>query len=208
MNEIKFYGLHNSTGEPKYFGNLGNDKYIVARWGELTVVVGITGLMGTPYKSKLRPHWQEFKGIPSFVDLERLNLVFEHKENNGKQTIPDLDRHIILYAKDWYKITDTIEDLRVIVGKFVMIDPQYIKIDDIFQWVVNIVEEYCGQKEIAKQFRQMFKRFGEWEMKDVTLLYIIQKLLDDSLAQLVVKADGIDIKLGIPDPAVLPLKEK
>lgn len=55
------------------------------------------------------------------------------------------DQHIVLYAKSWYKETNTIEDLKVIISKISLMDTKYISDYD----VLNLVS-FCLHKVLSK----------------------------------------------------------
>lgn len=48
--------------------------------------------------------------------------------------------HVVLYAKGWYrKSGNAIEDLKVLLGKWSNIEPQFISRRDIFQFIIETI---------------------------------------------------------------------
>lgn len=53
----------------------------------------------------------------------------------------EFDLQVILYSKDWYKETDTIDDLKIVMSKIALFDAKYIKDTDVLMQVVDTVHK-------------------------------------------------------------------
>ena len=56
------------------------------------------------------------------------------------------ERHIYLYAKRWYKITDIISDLQIIIGEYCALDPKYVNKANI----VSVLTDLAIRQILAK----------------------------------------------------------
>lgn len=132
-------------------------------------------------------------------------------------TKKNCDSHIILYAKNHYKITDTISDLKRIYSLRNAIDVEHIHKKDILRCLINLVE-----KLRADEFEMHFSLLGFLSDIDPNNNYFwrnhqiksydfdeacIRKCL--SLIQCVKVFDGEKelLPLDKPNENVLPLRE-
>ena len=67
--------------------------------------------------------------------------------------------HIILYAKGWYKITNTIEDLKVLVSNLYGWDVEHCSLDNITRTMINIIYKCCieNNKESEYNFKDLLQ---------------------------------------------------
>ena len=119
------------------------------------------------------------------------------------------DRHIWLYAKGHYKITDTVEDLKKLMGERSNIDPEYITSGDIISVLLSVVYPLISSEEKTKDFiiglhpENYFKasNSGDYTFQDA----FFKKCLS-VIRYVTVRKDGEwIIDLGEPDPELLPL---
>jgi len=78
--------------------------------------------------------------------------MFEHNYN----TYNENHRHIYLYAKGWYKKTDTIDDLKVIIGDMCALLPEHVDIGGIKSILIGIVYEIFQRENLYKSKLEAF----------------------------------------------------
>jgi hypothetical protein len=112
---------------------------------------------------------------------------------------------IILYAKGWFKKTNMLDDLKIILSKHFGCEPEVYNLNDIYQMVIETVES-------TEQFN--FKRFlaegmwsYTWEDK-IDKKWIIERLMGQA-SIIPVRNDKKEfiLNLGEPDYTWLPKKE-
>jgi hypothetical protein len=121
----------------------------------------------------------------------------------------DYDRHIYLYAKNWYKRTDLIEDLKKLLSVRSGIPQEYISTENIVHVLSNITSNYIGTPDKAERFiddlhhRYTFNKYfiNEESSFEETLITTMLSIL----AFLEVK--DIPFELGEPDYNILPKKD-
>lgn len=74
------------------------------------------------------------------------------------------DRHFYLYAKNHYKQTDLLEDLKKIAGHYYLLEPKHIKAADLSKILLGITRKYIIKSEFS--FIDFFDRLrperDEW----------------------------------------------
>jgi hypothetical protein len=109
-------------------------------------------------------------------------------------------RHLFLYAKGWYEKTDTLTDLKKIVGKIALLDPEYVTERDILHFLFVCTEPY-----LSKDFQNRAVQF----MTDVSTGYHLGlKMTPIEIALGVLSmtsCEELEDELGDPDPKILPL---
>lgn len=103
--------------------------------------------------------------------------------------------HIYLYAKGWYQETDTVRDLRIIIGRRNAISPEYISNSDIIIVLCGVLYPLIG---------------NEWHFAEVVRDLINCHSFDSGIRSILTKISlckitGLDI--GKPDPNILPLRK-
>lgn len=127
--------------------------------------------------------------------------------------------HIILYAKNWYKITDVINDLKIIIGKVFLLDPEHIDINSIATCLLQIVVEQIINIPIKNDSDKdnVFRKITDliWSLhpknrwwvggseEDSFEMGIIRKCLSVIKLTSIKNLDSV----GNPDPNILPLRE-
>jgi len=105
-------------------------------------------------------------------------------------------RHLYLYAKGHYDISDKIDDLKIIVGVISWVYPEFVTKEDIQIWLLKEVYNYLHTEDDFIRFlsdNMLYKR----------------DLIDKCLSVLRFKdISDIDMELGKPDPNILPLNER
>ena len=121
------------------------------------------------------------------------------------------DSHIYLYAKGWYKKTDVIEDLKIILGERSLLYPEHVSVDDIVSVLSKIAYPYIKDEyEFARFLADILPcnswQYGEKNEKNIEL-NIINKLLSVLSLTTVKEKDVVIIPLDKPDPNILPLND-
>jgi hypothetical protein len=129
------------------------------------------------------------------------------------------DSHILLYAKGWYKKTDIIEDMKILVAQRYFWNKEDCTIDNIVSCCINLIYRYCilNQPEhiACYNFHNIFedlKPDNIWKCGYASRSYtyneaIIRKTLS-MLSIVSVQKDGIKlIELDEPDEKILPLNQ-
>lgn len=123
------------------------------------------------------------------------------------------DSQVILYAKNWFKKTDIIEDLRKIYAKRNLMALKHISDEDIYRLLSFLVFDLCIKGKgscpftdlMAEIFRFQDGRFG---YSQVTRQKNVIKKILSMLRLLNIKDDGkVLIELDKPDYTILPKKE-
>lgn len=128
--------------------------------------------------------------------------------------------HLILYAKHWYKETNIIKDLGIIIGRLYCWDTQQIEGMDLAKVLLNLTVDIILSRPIAdKDSKDRAKRLitelvcdlhpnNRWQVGGSEIetfeLGVIRKCL--SIIRLTSKKDLQN--LGKPDPTILPLNER
>jgi len=112
----------------------------------------------------------------------------------------DNKRHLFLYAKGWYEHTDTLTDLKKIVGKIALLDPEYVTERDVLHFLFVCTEPY-----LSKDFQNRTVQF----MTDVSTGYHLgleMTPIEITLGVLsMTSREELEDELGDPDPNILPL---
>ena len=121
----------------------------------------------------------------------------------------DYDRHIFLYAKGHYEVTDQINDLRKILGERSGIEWEYITIDDILRVLLNLIWNYINNRYQFVELLLDLSPHNTWKYGYVYREALVSKCLSILRFQKVI---DIPFKLGEVDEKILPmnkfLKEK
>lgn len=113
--------------------------------------------------------------------------------------LDDLERHIILYTKGWYKKTDLIDDLKVIIDRFCSIDVEYLNVDSILYWTQKTYFKVFNKQQIEFQFGYLFY-FKKQHTPETFIQFICNRL-----ANITVRIeDELILDLGEPDYNILP----
>jgi len=115
---------------------------------------------------------------------------FRMKNNNS---------HFILYAKGWYKITDTMSDLKVIMGEYCGIEPEYITDWDVTERLLKLIHE-LGLMKTKEHFIDFIYRHQIRGESIVDICLSVIRCIQ------VKNADTELIEIDEPDETVLPLK--
>lgn len=123
-----------------------------------------------------------------------------------KVKIAQSNRHFLLYAKNHYKSTTIIEDLKTIQGHWSGVDRELITICNVYEHQVNLLADLCGEQALRNVLLDLWK----WKSinTEISVEHILQKI-DAYLAQIKVKerSDGLILELGEPDYNILPKPE-
>jgi hypothetical protein len=116
------------------------------------------------------------------------------------------DRHIYLYAKHWYKVTDRYNDLKIIVAKRCGLDAEHVSKEDIIQVILPIVEKYVKLSEFVINLLPSNTRFRDNLTIEDNLLN--ECLITLSLTEIKDSSGNYlpGMNIGDPDPNILPLK--
>ena len=121
------------------------------------------------------------------------------------------DSHIYLYAKNWYKKTNVIEDLKILYGKRNGLEPEHISTNNILDCLFNLAAKHLkGPRDMSAFISDIspdnywkISRFGDepWDYWKA----VISKCL--SVLSLI-RVDEIENGLDEPDFTLLPKSEK
>lgn len=118
---------------------------------------------------------------------------------------PDkFERHIILYAKGWYKETNYMDDIREIIAGVSGSELQYIYPIYVYKRLVEIATKYVSQFQLQECFKNFFKYKRE---NTITMEEICERLLGE-ISIIPVNYDGVVIELGEPDGSILPRQKE
>lgn len=122
-----------------------------------------------------------------------------HEKHNGYS-------HFFLYAKGWYKITDTFEDLRKILENYCGTPKEYIDKQDVISMLSSIAYIYITSENLQSIFHDISNPHCYRFRKDTPIdERIALRLL---LVLTFVKLEDIEDGLYAPDYTILPKKEK
>lgn len=126
----------------------------------------------------------------------------------------NLDSQIILYAKGWFKISDTMEDLRKIYAKRNCMTLEYISDENIYSMLTNLVFDLCLKNKTSYPFTNLMAeifRFqdGRFGYSQITRQKNVIKKYLSMLCLLKIKQDDeILIELDKPDYSILSKNEE
>lgn len=72
--------------------------------------------------------------------MDALEKEYE-KPVNKFRDFNEFDQQVILYSKDWYKETDSISDLKIVMSKIALIDIKYVKDIDVLMQVAGTLHK-------------------------------------------------------------------
>jgi len=124
------------------------------------------------------------------------------------KTMRNYDSDIILYAKGWYKKTDTLEDLKIIYGKRNGVAPEYLQMTGILGMVLDLAYTlgcFSTKHEFTKFFDECFQDYPRLGYKDnITMTRMLDVLLNHiGLLEVRNKKGEVVIILDKPDPDLL-----
>jgi len=119
--------------------------------------------------------------------------------------------HVYLYAKHWYKHTDVVADMKILIGKRCGIDVKYISVTDIVGQLTDLVWlsitrsgnpiHFFGEFVLDITIRKNHWKFAG-EPDDSDEVVVIKKCL--SVLSLTERSH-VDGELEEPNPEILPL---
>ena len=126
------------------------------------------------------------------------------------------DRHIFLYAKGHYQISDQTEDMKKIIGERAGIEPNYIGSNDILQVLINIAWNYINTHGQFIDFINDLNPINAWKhgylataSKEQSISDFNRTLISKCLSVLrFQKVTDIPFELGKADPTILPLNQE
>ena len=123
------------------------------------------------------------------------------------------DRHFWLYAKGWYQETDTLSDLRKIQSKYSGIYVENISDIQVFDHLAKIAGRILLRKDeyAFAEFLSSILPHNYWKVSRGNAWNVQLAIIEDCLFIIRIEAchnreDNLDFDLGLPDPAILPLK--
>jgi hypothetical protein len=123
-----------------------------------------------------------------------------------------------LYAKHWYKRTDVIEDLKLLIKDRSGIDPKYLNARDIMENLINLVwlsisksgnpshffRDFVFDTALPLEWYKQYYNDGT-EEEETQELITIKKCLS---VLAITNVSDIDGELGEPDYTILPKPER
>lgn len=151
-----------------------------------------TGL-GTPELSQLRDTMDDL--------YKNSHRNLHDPAPNAKEKLGTYDYQFLLYAKGWYKKTNTIEDLKSIISLISCMDKKYVSIKDVIKLLVNTISD-LGQ-------------FNDHTVSDLLCDALFpflnprnlnpHELIIEGLLSIIRHTMSNDLTLPNPDPKYLPL---
>ena len=150
------------------------------------------------------------------TDVENTKVLFNKESKQMIDTKEKINSysHVYLYAKHWYKRTDPIVDMKILIGKRSEIDPIYISVSDIVGQLTDLVWLSITRSGNPSQFFEEFVnditfnqerwKYGAYE-NDKQEVVVINKCLS---VLSITEKNHIDGELAEPDPNILPLAEE
>lgn len=86
--------------------------------------------------------------------------------NPAKEKLDSFMRHIILYAKGWYKkdwMGNQLEDVKKICAYIADIDLEHYSDEDAYQWIYETFLEFASDHQKQEFFRRLFRPFGTFK---------------------------------------------
>jgi len=114
---------------------------------------------------------------------------------------------IILYCKGWFKTTDPISDLKVLIGKRCGYDPELCSLENIYWHLCEIIKE-CNDIHPNKNYiyQEILREMFKWETS-ITINDVVKQLRSQiSLLPVLNKDKELILDLGEPDYTWLPKK--
>ena len=111
-------------------------------------------------------------------------------------------RHFLLYAKNYYRKTETISDLLTILSHEMGLDPRSVKLRDVYEILAGLFLKYATGDQKREFLMGMFSERDSVKIGDVVL-----QLLRVLSVMRVRDGEIVLIDLGEPDPSVLPLNK-
>jgi len=109
-------------------------------------------------------------------------------------------RHLLLYAKNHYRKTETIFDLKQILSHETGINLENVKLREVYEILAGLFVKYATGDQRKDFFVRLFSEKDSVKIGDVILQFLaalsVQKVRD---------GDRVLIDIGEPDPSVLPL---
>lgn len=114
----------------------------------------------------------------------------------------NVDRHFYLYAKNWYKKENTIEDLKKIAAYRCGLDITQVNTYDVLCILSNITERHINFSKFIRSIFDHMRYQPDNREKSIEEILIDAMLLSITL----INVNEIPFELGKPDSSVLPLK--
>jgi hypothetical protein len=102
---------------------------------------------------RIRMQLLKIKVLRIIAKIFKVSIVTGTQNESNKMIELGEERHIILYAKNWYKHKDLTEDLKILCGNISGIDPEHIDMKSIWHWVF-----YTWEKIISPERQRTFLR--------------------------------------------------
>lgn len=122
--------------------------------------------------------------------------------------------HLILYAKHWYKRSDLMTDLKIILGERCAIEPEHMTENTVWELCVDALSKYLPASRFSRFVLGLFtSRWDEGSpfmtfTNNCPLERAIKNILGELAALKVRNSDKeILLDLGEPDSSILPLQE-
>jgi hypothetical protein len=155
----------------------------------------------------------------AYFDLCEADQIIEKKDFRNKLIkiiYPKINSysHVYLYAKHWYKRTDVVADMKILIGKRCGIAPKHISTENCVEQLVDLVWLSISRSGNPIHFFSEFVldvtlRKNRWkftdEPDDNDEVVVIKKCL--SVLALTNKKD-IDGEFEEPNPKILPLSDE
>jgi hypothetical protein len=115
--------------------------------------------------------------------------------------------HVILYCKSWYEKTNTIDDLKIILGVRNGVKPKHIDLNIIWNALFSIIWDYYVKGEKYKMI-EIFSDFFRWKKEMIVTIEEMIQIMVNKISIIQIKDDDkILIDLDRPDYTILSKHE-
>jgi hypothetical protein len=118
------------------------------------------------------------------------------------------DSQVALYAKGWYKETDIIEDLKIILGKICLLETKFISDTDLLQQTAQTLHKCLAIKTLDSDLDTLYKEiWRDWKlgMFAYKTSLTVKDLVESHLSVLRMRNVELCPPMPTPDPNYLPL---
>lgn len=125
----------------------------------------------------------------------------------------EFDSQVALYAKGWYKETNILEDLKIILGKICLLETKYISDTDLLQQTALTLHKCLAIKTFDKDLDNLYKDiWRDWgrgaNMFGYKTSLTVKDIVESHLSVLRLRNVEECPPMSAPDPKYLPLESE
>jgi hypothetical protein len=118
-----------------------------------------------------------------------------------------LEQQIIWYTKGWFKVTNEIDDLKIIIGDGTAISSEKVEVWSVYYWVMKTFLKVIPQHLLKHKIENFFTEIYKYKPRDycIAIEDMIREMCGE-LSTLKTRENDIDlIELGEPNYNLLPI---